>query len=131
MEESTQRCPKCRKQFKVLAGEEGEHCCPRCGYHPSQEREDEVQQDNLLQMYTQPSHNMEAVILGNVEGLEALRNELDRVIKEVKKEQVDSEDFVNKTFINEDVVFTPPDGECYEVLIHVIEDEDDFYFRDV
>lgn len=31
---ATCRCPRCKKRFKVLADEYGDHPCPRCGCGP-------------------------------------------------------------------------------------------------
>jgi hypothetical protein len=33
-EGASQRCPRCRQSFRVLADEVGSHPCPRCGYFP-------------------------------------------------------------------------------------------------
>jgi ribosomal protein S27AE len=33
-ESAGQRCPKCRRSFRTLADEAGQHECPHCGYAP-------------------------------------------------------------------------------------------------
>jgi rRNA maturation endonuclease Nob1 len=33
-ESAGQRCPNCRRCFRVLADESGQHECPACGYAP-------------------------------------------------------------------------------------------------
>lgn len=40
-ESATQRCPNCRHSFHVLADEIDTHPCPRCGYAPWAEKEDD------------------------------------------------------------------------------------------
>jgi hypothetical protein len=37
---ATQRCPSCRRTFRVLADEAGMHDCPHCGWGPEVEGED-------------------------------------------------------------------------------------------
>ena len=37
---ATNRCPRCKRQFQTLDDEYGDHPCPRCGYHPSQDDEE-------------------------------------------------------------------------------------------
>jgi Zn ribbon nucleic-acid-binding protein len=40
-----QRCPKCRRSFRVLADESGQHECPSCGYapwHVDEQDDDEI-----------------------------------------------------------------------------------------
>ena len=32
-------CPECRYKFRTLDDEDGMHECPRCGYHPDNDRE--------------------------------------------------------------------------------------------
>lgn len=34
-------CPECRKYFRTPDGEEQDHACPRCGYFPEKEMEDD------------------------------------------------------------------------------------------
>lgn len=34
-----QRCPRCRRTFRVLDDEVGMHDCPSCGYTPYEEAE--------------------------------------------------------------------------------------------
>ena len=31
------RCTRCNKRIRTLPDEEGQHPCPRCGYHPDPE----------------------------------------------------------------------------------------------
>lgn len=35
----TNTCSRCRTVFRVLDDEDGDHPCPKCGWHPSQESE--------------------------------------------------------------------------------------------
>lgn len=35
------RCRRCGHRFRVLADEYGDHPCPKCGWHPEQDREGE------------------------------------------------------------------------------------------
>lgn len=42
-ESATERCPKCRRQFRVLTDEVNDHDCPYCGYTREQ-----VQIDAML-----------------------------------------------------------------------------------
>jgi ribosomal protein S27AE len=45
-ESAGQRCPNCRRSFRALADESGQHECPSCGYAPwhvdEQEEDDDV-----------------------------------------------------------------------------------------
>jgi Zn finger protein HypA/HybF involved in hydrogenase expression len=43
-ESASQRCPRCRKSFRTLADEVGDHPCPYCGYDPD-EYEDNYEED--------------------------------------------------------------------------------------
>lgn len=38
---SHQRCPNCRRHFRVPKDEWGEHSCPYCGYDPVWEKKEE------------------------------------------------------------------------------------------
>lgn len=44
-ESATQTCPKCHQTFSVLADEEGQHPCWRCGYDPSRDEETDEDTD--------------------------------------------------------------------------------------
>ncbi len=44
-ESATQRCPRCRRTFWVLADEAGSHPCPACGYAPWVDRDDETEEE--------------------------------------------------------------------------------------
>jgi PHP family Zn ribbon phosphoesterase len=33
-------CPKCKHCFRTPSGEEQDHDCPKCGYHPDKEKKD-------------------------------------------------------------------------------------------
>jgi len=37
------RCPNCKCYFPEPEDEQGEHWCPRCGYPPASELEDEYE----------------------------------------------------------------------------------------
>lgn len=41
MEVAGNQCPNCRHSFKTLADEFGTHECPKCGFSPAQEIEEE------------------------------------------------------------------------------------------
>jgi len=43
-ESATQRCPECRRSFRVLADERGTHACPHCGYDPHEDEKPELQE---------------------------------------------------------------------------------------
>lgn len=38
---ATCTCPNCNSRFSVLEDEQGDHHCPKCGYHSGQEDEEE------------------------------------------------------------------------------------------
>lgn len=42
---ASQRCPKCRKSFRVLEDEQGMHPCPRCGYWIGDDRTSDQEED--------------------------------------------------------------------------------------
>ena len=42
-----QRCPRCKRSFRVLEDEQGMHACPSCGYGPEDdEPEDDPEDDD-------------------------------------------------------------------------------------
>jgi len=41
------RCSKCGKRFRVLADEVGDHSCPRCGFTPYAETEQDEEDECL------------------------------------------------------------------------------------
>jgi rRNA maturation endonuclease Nob1 len=52
-ESSGQRCPKCRRSFRVLADESGQHECPSCGYAPW--HVDEQDEDDIGETQQRPA----------------------------------------------------------------------------
>jgi len=42
----SQRCPKCRRGFQVLADEGGQHACQHCGYGAPEDTAEEVDPDD-------------------------------------------------------------------------------------
>ncbi len=38
-------CCQCKTRFRTLPDEEGDHACPKCGYHPSVKTQDETEPD--------------------------------------------------------------------------------------
>ena len=39
---ATQRCPNCKRTFRVLEDEQGQHECPHCGYGPEDDQDPDI-----------------------------------------------------------------------------------------